>query len=75
MHTGSIKNKGRQIMENTKSNTKLDLIFAEDPGKLLLNVRNYLENEKLKPVSLNIVKECNNFCALIVGEPKDEFIG
>ncbi len=46
----------------------LDLIFGEDPGKLLRNIRTHLENEHLHPVSLNIVKEHNNFCAVVVGE-------
>ena len=47
---------------------KIDLVFAEDPKDLLENVRSHLEKEHLKPVSMNIVKEHNNFCALIVGE-------
>ena len=47
---------------------KIDLVFAEDPKDLLENVRSHLEKEHLKPISMNIVKEHNNFCALIVGE-------
>lgn len=59
-------------MENdflsTKSDKKLDLIFAEDPGKLLINIKTHLESENMHPVSLKIVKEYNNFCALVIGE-------
>ena len=59
-------------MENdflsTKPDKKLDLIFAEDPGKLLMNIKTHLENENMHPISLKIVKEHNNFCALVVGE-------
>lgn len=51
-----------------KMDKKLDIIFAEDSKDLLENVRSHLEKEHLKPISLNIVKEHNNFCALIVGE-------
>ncbi len=47
---------------------KLDLIFAEDPSKLLLNIKTHLENENMHPISLKIIKEHNSFCALIVGE-------
>lgn len=54
---------------------KLDLIFSEDPGKLLLDVRSHLEKEKREPLSLNVVKECNNFCALVVSKEKEDFIG
>ena len=54
---------------------KLDLIFSEDPGKLLLDVRSHLEKEKREPLSLNVVKEHNNFCALVVSKEKEEFIG
>ncbi len=46
----------------------LDLIFGEDPGKLLMNIRTHLEKEHLHPVSLKIIKEHNNFCAVLVGE-------
>ena len=46
----------------------LDLIFAKDPGELLMNVKTHLEKEHIHPVSLNIVKECNNFCAVVTGE-------
>ena len=46
----------------------LDLIFAKDPGELLMNVKIHLEKEHIHPVSLNIVKECNNFCAVVAGE-------
>lgn len=59
-------------MENdfltTGTNKKLDLVFAEDPSKLLMNIRTHLENENIRPTSLKIVKEYNNFCAVIVGE-------
>lgn len=59
-------------MENdflsTKSDKKLDLIFAEDPSKLLMNIKTHLESENMHPVSLKIVKEYNNFCALVIGE-------
>ncbi len=57
--------------------TKLDLITAETPGELLSNVKSHLEKEKLKPVSMNVVKEHNSFCALVVSEPKfnSEYIG
>ena len=53
-----------------KVNKQIDLIFASNPGDLLINVRSHLEKEKLEPLSLNIIKECNNFCALVVGETK-----
>ena len=46
----------------------LDLIFAADPSELLINIRTHLENENIHPTSLNIVRECNNFCAVVVGE-------
>lgn len=46
----------------------LDLIFAKDPGNLLMNIKAHIENENIHPLSLNIVKECNNFCAVVVGE-------
>jgi hypothetical protein len=49
-------------------NKKLDLIFAEDPGKLLMNIRTHIEKENIRPTSLNIVREHNNFCAVITGE-------
>ena len=57
---------------STKTDKKLDLIFAEDPGKLLMNIKTHLENENMHPVSLKIVKEHNNFCALIIGEVNRE---
>lgn len=47
---------------------KLDLIFAENPAKLLVNVRQHLQKQNMHPVSLNIVKEHNSFCAVVVGE-------
>ena len=53
---------------NTGLDKTLDLIFGEDPGKLLMNVKTHLEKEHLHPVSLKIVKEHNNFCAVVVGE-------
>lgn len=53
-----------------KTDRRIDLIFAEDPQKLLANVKKHLEKENMQPLSLNIVKEHNNFCALVVGEPK-----
>lgn len=56
-------------MQNSLDN-KLDLVFARTPGELLDNVKNYLERENLKPISMNVVKECNNFCAVVTGEPK-----
>ena len=46
----------------------LDLIFAEDPSSLLMNIKTHLEKEHLHPVSLKIIKEHNNFCAVLVGE-------
>ncbi len=49
-------------------NKTLDLIFAEDPGKLLTNIRTHIEKEHLYPVSLKIIKEHNNFCAIVIGE-------
>ncbi len=49
---------------------KIELIFAEDPKDLLENVRTHLDKEHLKPISMDIFKECNNFCALVVGESK-----
>ncbi len=49
-------------------NKKLDLIFAENPAKLLMNIRTHLEDQNMQPVSLNIVREHNSFCAVIVGE-------
>ena len=55
---------------------KVDLIFAKEPDELLINIRSHLEKENLSPASLNIVKECNNFCAIVVGRQKEEkFIG
>lgn len=48
----------------------LDLIFARTPGELLDNVKSYLEKRNLKAVSMNVVKECNNFCAVVTSEPK-----
>ena len=53
---------------STEIDKTLDLIFAEDPGKLLMNVKTHLEKENIHPTSLKIVKECNNFCAVVVGE-------
>ena len=53
---------------NTELDKTLDLIFAEDPSKLLMNVRTHIANENICPVSLKIVKEYNNFCAVLVGE-------
>lgn len=50
-------------------NKKIDLIFAENPEDLLINVRSHLKKENLDPLSLNIIKEHNSFCALVVGEP------
>lgn len=47
---------------------KLDLIFAEDSAKLLKNVREHLQRQNMQPVSLNIVREHNSFCAVVVGE-------
>lgn len=52
---------------HTKLDKKLDLVFAEDPGKLLMNIKTHLENENMHPVSLKIIKEHNNFCAVITG--------
>jgi hypothetical protein len=49
---------------------KLNLVFARTPGELLDNVKNYLERENVKAVSMNVVKECNNFCAVVTSEPK-----
>ena len=46
----------------------INLIFSREPGELLNNVKRYLGRENLKPVSLNIVREYNNFCALVTGE-------
>ena len=46
----------------------LDLIFGEDPGKLLINIKTHIAKENIHPVSLKIVKELNNFCALLIGE-------
>lgn len=54
---------------------RLELIFSENPSNLLVDVRSHLEKENLKPVSMNILKEHNNFCAVVVGEPRKEFIG
>ena len=51
---------------------KVDLVFAKEPDQLLINVKSHLEKENLSPVSLNIVKECNNFCAIVVGKQKEE---
>jgi|GEM_PF-3596384 len=56
-------------MQNSLDN-KLNLVFARTPGELLDNVKNYLERENLKAVSMNVVKECNNFCAVVTSEPK-----
>ena len=53
---------------STELDKTVDLIFAEDPGKLLINIRTHLENENIHPTSLNIVTECNTFCAVVVGE-------
>ena len=53
---------------STKFDKTLDLIFAKDPGKLLMDVRTHIENENIHPLSLKIVKEHNNFCAVVVGE-------
>ena len=58
----------------SKTNKKVDLVFAEDPEKLLINIRSQLEKESRDPVSLNIVKEHNSFCALVVSEPKTLFM-
>ena len=57
-----------------KANKKLDLIFAESPEKLLINIKTHLEKESLQPVSLDIIREHNKFCAVIVGEPKEKYI-
>ena len=53
---------------STELDKTLDLIFAKDPGELLMNVKTHLEKEHIYPTALNIVKECNNFCAVVVGE-------
>lgn len=58
-----------------KTDKKIDLIFSEDPGKLLIDVKSHLEKENLHPISLNVVKEHNNFCAIVTSKQKDEFIG
>jgi hypothetical protein len=62
------------------SSQKLDLVFGEDAKSLLVNVRSHLEKERLEPISLNITREHNNFCAIIIGKPinvlnENEFIG
>ena len=54
---------------------KVNFIFAEDPAELLINIRSHLKKENLDPVSLSIAKDHNNFCAKVIGKPKDEFIG
>ena len=61
------KNMEKEFLTSEIDKT-LDLIFGEDPGKLLMNIRTHLEKEHLHPVSLKIVKEHNNFCAIVVGE-------
>ena len=62
--------------ENYKnSSQKLDLIFGEDAKSLLINVKSHLEKGGLEPISLNITREHNNFCAVVIGKPKSEFIG
>ena len=53
-----------------KADKKIDLIFASDPKSLLERVRSYLERGSLRPLSMNIVRECNSFCALVVTESK-----
>ena len=62
----------KQTMDNdfltSEIDKTLDLIFAEDPGQLLMNVKTHLEKENIHPTSLNIVKECNKFCAVVTGE-------
>ena len=58
-----------KIMQSTVDKN-LDLVFARTPGELLDNVKNYLEKRNLKPVSMNVIKECNNFCAVLTSEPK-----
>ena len=56
---------------NTELNNKqLDLIIGPTPGDLLSNVKSHLEKENLKPISMNVVKECNSFCAVLTSEPK-----
>lgn len=55
---------------------KLDFIFAEDPSKLLIDIRSHLKQENLEPLSLDIIKEHNNFCAVVVSKKiEDKFIG
>lgn len=68
MFYGHIASIGVGAMENVSK--QIDLIFAQSPEDLLINVRSHLEKEKLEPLSLNIIKEFNNFCALVVGEGK-----
>lgn len=58
-----------------KTDTKLDLVFAKDAGELLVNVRSHLEKQDLSPVSLNIIREHNNFCAVVTGKKREGFIG
>lgn len=55
---------------------ELDFIFAKEPSELLMNVRSHLKKENLEPVSMNVIREHNNFCAIVIGkQKKEEFIG
>lgn len=64
----------RREMEMDKT---LDILFAKNPEDLLITVRSHLDKKNLNPVKLNIIKELNNFCAVVVGESrkKEEYIG
>ena len=53
---------------------ELDIIFADSPDKLLKNVRTKLKSGNLEPVSLDIVREFNNFCAVVVSKKIEDFI-
>ena len=55
---------------NTNLEKNLDMVFARTPGELLDNVKSYLEKRNLKPISMNVIKECNSFCAVVTSEPK-----
>ena len=53
---------------------ELDIIFADSPDKLLKNVRTKLKSGNLEPISLDIVREFNNFCAVVVSKKIEDFI-
>ncbi len=56
-------------MEELKSK-KVDLIFAPSSQDLLDNVKQHLKDQNLKIFSMSIIKEYNNFCAVVTSESK-----